>query len=80
MIGQVCCRMGMTVIHVTHDLNNIFSWSKRILAIKDGRIKMNGTPQEILTSENLYKIFEAEFIFLRHPVTGQQLIFPKLKS
>ena len=79
IISDISKQYGITVLHVTHDLNHIVAWSKKILAIKDGRIHSYGTPQEIITKDNLKDIFETEFLFMSHPETQETIIVPNAK-
>jgi iron complex transport system ATP-binding protein len=78
LICKVSRDLGLTVIHVTHDLNHIFSWSHRVVALKEGKVFMEGTPQEVLTPDNLRAIFQTEFIFVSHPKTNQPIIVSEL--
>jgi energy-coupling factor transporter ATP-binding protein EcfA2 len=44
---------GMTVILVEHKMEWIAQFADRVIALKDGRILLSGTPQEVLTSDLL---------------------------
>ncbi|ADD67599.1 ABC transporter related protein [Denitrovibrio acetiphilus DSM 12809] len=48
---------GLTVIMVLHDLNLASRFSHRIIALKDGTVCKDGTPQEVMTEENISGIF-----------------------
>jgi len=72
------CAQGMTILHVTHDLNHIFFWSHKVLALKEGRVHTIGLPVEVLTRENLKAIFDTDFILLSDPTTDQTVILPKV--
>lgn len=78
LISKVSRNLGLTVLHVTHDLNHIFSWSQKVIALKNGRVLMQGTPQEVLTPKNLESIFDTRFIFIPHPQTRQPIIVPEM--
>lgn len=41
-------QMGKTIINVTHDLDNILEYSKRVFLFKDGKIVRDGDTYEIL--------------------------------
>lgn len=40
-------RLGMTFLHVTHDQEEAFALSDRIIVMKEGKIEQQATPQEI---------------------------------
>jgi len=80
LISKAAQDLGLTVLHATHDLNHIFSWSKDIVAMKDGRVAMQGTPAQVLTSKNLESIYETKFIFMNHPQTAKNIIVPEMPS
>lgn len=44
---------GMTVVMVEHKMEWIAEFADRVIALKDGRILMEGTPSEVLTSDVL---------------------------
>lgn len=51
---------GYTVIQSTHDPENAFMYSDRVLAIKSGRVIAGGTPCEILTSDLMRELYGVE--------------------
>ncbi len=48
---------GYTVVQTTHNPEQSFQFSDRILAMKDGRVVACGTPKEIVTSELLRELY-----------------------
>jgi len=50
---------GMTSIYVTHDREEAFSISDRVIIMKDGHIEMQGTPEEVYTAPST--LFSAFF-------------------
>lgn len=53
---------GKSVILVLHDINLAGALADRILLMKDGTIYRSGTPEEVLTKDNLKNCFETDFI------------------
>ena len=78
-ISDICAHMGMTILHVTHDLNHIFSWSQKVIAIKEGRLYRMGVPEVLLTPEYLKDIFETDFLVMSHPITSRPIIVPEFR-
>ncbi len=52
-------RHGKTIILVTHRVEEIFPEIERVILLKQGRVMLDGSKQEILTSANLSALFEA---------------------
>ncbi|PYE24114.1 iron complex transport system ATP-binding protein [Rhizobium sp. PP-CC-3A-592] len=46
-----------TAIIVLHDINQAAAYADRIIAMRDGRVVADGTPQDVLTPDTLAEIF-----------------------
>ena len=65
----------MTIVSVTHDVNLAARYARRMIAIKDGQFVADGSPDDVLTSENMYDIFEiAASVFKRPDGRGSYII------
>lgn len=51
---------NLSVLMTIHDLNLAAMFCERILILKDGQIWKNGTPQEVLTKENIREIYNVD--------------------
>lgn len=51
-------RQGNLVIMVLHDINQALRISDQVVLMDRGRIVMQGTPKEVIQSENLQKVFQ----------------------
>ncbi|MCC6487231.1 MAG: heme ABC transporter ATP-binding protein [Candidatus Hydrogenedentes bacterium] len=60
-------RQGGCAVAVLHDLNLAARFADRILLLKDGHAAALGTPEEVLTPENLRACFNLECVIWRHP-------------
>jgi iron complex transport system ATP-binding protein len=68
---------GLTVLSVTHDLNQGALAGDRVLALRQGRTTFHGTPQELLAHpEILSGIYDTEFDYITHPHTGAIIVAP----
>jgi len=54
---------GLTVVIVSHDLPMAVRYCDRIVMLKDHKIFAMGTPEEVLTPENMKEIFEVDAVF-----------------
>ena len=59
----------LTVIAVLHDLNLAAQYCTRLMIVHEGRVTAIGTPEEIITSEQIAEVYGTEPIVLKHPVS-----------
>jgi len=50
----------ITIIAVTHDMNLASEFGKRCVVLKDGKIALDGPSENVITVENIKKVFEVE--------------------
>ena len=50
----------MSVIAVTHDLNLAAHYADRVIVISEGRIAVDGQPEDVLTADMLAEVFEVD--------------------
>lgn len=65
-----------TIIAVLHDINIAATYCNRIIMMKNGQIYSNGKTEEVLTEENLNKVYEVDFEILENPRTGKKYYVP----
>ncbi len=61
---------GVTVITALHDLNLAARFCQRLLLLAEGQVLALGTPEEVLTAENLKIAYRVEAEVGYHPTTG----------
>ena len=71
---------GRLVITVTHEINEALVFSDRILALKNGRLVFDGTPETLLQSGTLETLFDCGFVTLGTAENGRNLVFPQTRS
>ena len=59
LISQINDETGLTVLLVSHDLNMVYDHADHVLCLRDGCVQCQGSPEEILTSENMMLTFGA---------------------
>ena len=69
------CAETRTVFMITHDLNLAGNFADRILLLKAGRIFADGTPENVLTPENLLEVYGVRVSVSRAP-NGALAILP----
>ena len=65
----------ITIVIVTNKIESILKETTRIIFIKSGKLFMDGTPAQILTSENINNLFDTKLELIN--VKGNWKIIPK---
>jgi iron complex transport system ATP-binding protein len=67
---------GMTIVAVTHDVNLAARYARRMIAMREGRFVVQGSPAQVLTRDNLYDVFEINAAILQRPDGHGPYIIP----
>ena len=79
-VKRLSIEQGLTVIAVLHDLNFASMYSDRIILMDDGRIYKSGIVEEVLTADNIRKVFDTEVLVSRSPVINRPHIYSKSRG
>ena len=71
LLRQAVQDTGKTVVVVLHDINFAASYADHIIAMKDGRLYCEGSPQTVVRDEVLSDLYEIEVRV--HEVAGRRL-------
>ncbi|MBW2623246.1 MAG: ABC transporter ATP-binding protein [Deltaproteobacteria bacterium] len=78
ILKKVNRESGVTIITVTHDINTAFSWSEKILALKDGEVAFCGPASEIIDKKILAEIYGISFRLVEQPDSETPLVMPEV--
>lgn len=67
-----------TIVAVLHDLNHAARYADHIVMMHDGGIFASGSPADVMTVENVGKVFDVDVTILPDPETGAPFCIPKL--
>ena len=67
---------NITVITVLHDLNIAAEYSDYLILLNKGNILSQGTPQNVLTKENIKKVYNMDICVLENPISQKPHIIP----
>ncbi len=70
LVKKLNVEKGLTLIIVAHDLNLAGEYCDRLLLIDRGKIYKMGSPKEVITEENLFKVYQSKVLVEENPVTG----------
>ncbi|MEO1287631.1 MAG: ABC transporter ATP-binding protein [Chloroflexota bacterium] len=67
---------GRTIIMVLHDLNHAARYADQIVALRGGQIVVQGTPSDVMTSDNIYQVFGLQSQVITDPITHTPMCVP----
>lgn len=67
---------GRTVVVVLHDLNLACRYAGHIVAMRAGRVVASGDPNEVITADNVQRVFGLDSMVIDDPVSGTPLVVP----
>ncbi|WP_105422548.1 ABC transporter ATP-binding protein [Neorhizobium sp. T25_27] len=67
---------GTTVVMVLHDLNLAARYADYLVAIAEGSVHVAGSPEDVLTEENVRQVFGLESRVITDPTSGRPIMLP----
>ena len=71
LIKKLNNEKGITVISVLHDLNLAGDYCDRLMLMEKGRVFETGTVKEILTYQNIEKVYATHVLVKESPASGK---------
>jgi iron complex transport system ATP-binding protein len=68
---------GTTIVAVLHDLNQAVRYADCLVAMKDGQIVANGSPDKIVTADLVRDVFGLDCVVASDPVRRRPWVIPK---
>lgn len=69
----------MTIVAVTHDINLGCLYCDRLILLKEGKVELTGTPEEVVTKENIKKYYDVDVEVLKNKNKNTYII-PMIKD
>jgi len=76
LVRSLASEKRLAVLMVLHDLNLASLYADRVALLVAGRLKAIGSPQEVLTENNLSAVYHLPVHVVPHPDYGSPLILP----
>jgi iron complex transport system ATP-binding protein len=61
---------GLTIIMASHDMNIASEFCDRLILLQEGKIFKIGTPQEVITKENIERVYGCKVLVDKNPFSG----------
>jgi iron complex transport system ATP-binding protein len=74
LMKRLCREKNLAVLAALHDLNLASQYCTRLVLIDNGGVYKQGTPSEVVTAENIEKVYGAEHCVYNHPVNGLPVV------
>jgi iron complex transport system ATP-binding protein len=76
LLKKICMEKGIATLAVFHDFNLAARYCDLAILLQKGKIFAMGKVDEILTEENIRKVFNVEVMVRRHSITNSLYIVP----
>jgi iron complex transport system ATP-binding protein len=76
LIQRLNLEKRLTVLHVSHDLNLAAEYCHRMVLLYRGSAFKVGTPSEVLTEENIRRVYETRVLVEVNPLSGAPRVTP----
>lgn len=73
LVRDLSRKRDLCVVIVLHDPNMAARYCDELIALKDGKLLMQGTPTELMRGDVLKRVFGVEMGVFAHPVTGEPI-------
>jgi len=68
--------LGLAVLAAVHDLTLASLFADRIALMEQGRIGLEGRPEEVLRPDVVERVYGSPVVVVRHPTTGRPVVLP----
>ncbi len=73
---ELAAEQQLAVLMALHDLNLVALYAEKVGLLVQGRLVSLGTPEEVLTSQQLSAIYKIPLSVISHPEYGTPLVLP----
>ncbi len=75
VLQQLNQEMGLSVLMVIHDLNLASEYCDRLILVNQGKIHTQGSPEEVLTFQNIEDVYQTVVVTQNNPLSGKPAVF-----
>jgi iron complex transport system ATP-binding protein len=65
---------GLTIVMATHDMNIAAEFCDRLILLRQGTIYKMGSPKEVITEENIERVYGCQVLVDQNPLSGMPRI------
>jgi iron complex transport system ATP-binding protein len=79
LLERLHTETGLTLLEVTQEVNRAALWPDLVIGLRDGRVVFRGSPQDLMTLENLETIYGKYFVLAPHPLNQKIVALPGVR-
>ena len=76
LMSSLSRQNGLTLVFALHELNLAAQYCDRLVLIENGRIQCQGKPAEVITAENIKRVYGNGSYVGSHPLSGLPVVLP----
>lgn len=76
LIQRLNDELKLSVIMIVHDLSLAAEYCDYLVMLRNGAMIEKGTPEAVLTYENIERVYDTVVVVKTNPVSGKPVIFP----
>ena len=76
LVRDLVHNQGKTAVAVMHDLNLTSAYCDEIVLMDRGKIAATGSPDTVLTYQNIERVYDVKVLVIEDPVTGRPHVIP----
>ncbi len=77
LIKNLCLENNLMVVIALHDLNLASQYCDRLILINNGKVHAQGTPVEVINSQNIKEVYGTDGCVYTHPANGLPAVLLK---
>jgi iron complex transport system ATP-binding protein len=74
LLKKLNAQQGLTIVMVLHDLNLASQYCNRIVLFNEGGIFKEGSPEEVLTYQNIEKVYKTIVVVNNNPINSKPFV------
>lgn len=71
LISSLSSDKHISIILVSHDIDLAAQYCTRLVMLKNGSIYKEGTPEEVITTDNIREVYECPVLVDENPISGR---------
>lgn len=76
LLTELNDRKGTTIVMILHDVNLSARYANYLIAMKNGKVITEGTPEEIITKDNMREVYNLDCEVYKDEISGAPYIVP----
>ncbi|GAB4015454.1 heme ABC transporter ATP-binding protein [Spirosoma koreense] len=76
-IARELTQKGFCAVVILHDLNLAAQYADQVIMLRAGQVAAMGTPRDVITAENIRRVFNLNVWLIEHPEISCPLVVPQ---